>query len=258
MLVHPTLDQLRELKLNGMAEAFAEMAESPQANELSHPEWLALLLDREASERTNKRLKRLLRAAKLREAHAAVEDVDTDSKRGLDKVLFRELATCRWIRQKRNLIITGPCGIGKTWLACALGQKACREDLPTLYKRVPRLFEELQMGHGDGRFPRMFRALVRAKLLILDDWGPEKLNAQQRRDLMEIVEDRHETGSLIITSQLPVEAWHDIIGEPTIADAILDRIVHNAHRLELDGESLRKTGRADRKKKENDELAMLN
>ncbi len=257
MLIHPTLDQLKELKLTGMAEAFTEMAESPQANELSHPEWLALLLDREASERTNKRLNRLLRAARLRESQAAVEDVDTRSKRRLDKVLFRELATCRWIRQSRNLIITGPCGIGKTWLACALGQKACREDYPTIYKRVPRLFEELEMSHGDGRFPRMFRALVRTKLLILDDWGPEKLNAQQRRDLMEIVEDRYENGSIIITSQLPVDAWHEIIGEPTLADAILDRIVHNAHRLELDGESLRKTKLAAKKHEENTEPVMV-
>ena len=255
MLIHPTLDQLKELKLTGMAEAFAEMAESPQANDLSHPEWLALLLDREASERSNKRLKRLLRAAKLRESQATVEDVDTNSPRRLDGVMFRELATCRWIRQHKNLIITGPCGIGKTWLACALGQKACRENLPTIYKRVPRLFEELEMGHGDGRFPRMFRVLTKAKLLILDDWGPEKLNAQQRRDLMEIVEDRYENGSIIITSQLPVDTWHDVIGEPTIADAILDRIVHNAHRLELDGESLRKTRLKVKKGKEKEEKA---
>jgi DNA replication protein DnaC len=249
MLTHPTLDQLKELRLTGMAEAFAELQEQPQAIELSHPEWLALLLDREASERTNKRLHRLLRAAKLRELQASVEDVDMRSKRHLDKALFQKLATCRWIRERRNLIITGPCGIGKTWLACALGQKACREDLPTLYRRVPRLFAELELGHGDGRFPRMFRALVRTKLLILDDWGPDRLSAQARRDLMEIVEDRYQAGSIIITSQLPVEAWHEVIGEPTFADAILDRIVHNAYRLELDGESLRKT-RAKENKEE--------
>ena len=250
MLTHPTLNQLQELKLTGMAEAFVDLAESPQAKELSHAEWLALLLDREGSIRTNKRFSRLLRSARLREDQAAVEDLDSKAPRKLDKVLFRELATCRWIKESRNLIITGPCGIGKTWLACALGQKACREDMPTIYKRVPRLFEELELGHGDGRFPRMFRALTKAKLLILDDWGPDKLNDQQRRDLMEIVEDRYETGSIIITSQLPVDTWHDIIGEPTLADAILDRIVHNAHRLELDGESIRKTKLAKVKKEE--------
>jgi DNA replication protein DnaC len=250
MLTHPTLNQLQDLKLAGMAEAFVDLAESPQAKELSHAEWLALLLDREGSIRTNKRFSRLLRSARLREDQAAVEDLDSKAPRKLDKVLFRELATCRWIKESRNLIITGPCGIGKTWLACALGQKACREDMPTIYKRVPRLFEELELGHGDGRFPRMFRALTKAKLLILDDWGPDKLNDQQRRDLMEIVEDRYETGSIIITSQLPVDTWHDIIGEPTLADAILDRIVHNAHRLELDGESIRKTKLAKVKKEE--------
>ncbi len=241
MLTHPTYDQLKELRLTGMAHAFAELADNNQADELSHPEWLAFLLDREATERTNKRLSRLLRAAKLRHLQACVEDADTRSPRHLDKALFQKLATCKWIKERRNLIITGPCGIGKTWLACALGQKACREDLPTIYKRVPRLFAELELGHGDGRFPRMFKALTRTRLLILDDWGPDRLNAQQRRDLLEIVEDRYQAGSMIITSQLPVNTWHEVIGEPTFGDAILDRIVHNAYRLELDGESLRKT-----------------
>ncbi|MCP4205906.1 MAG: ATP-binding protein, partial [Shimia sp.] len=180
MLIHPTYDQLKELRLTGMAHAFAELADNNQADELSHPEWLAFLLDREATERTNKRLSRLLRAAKLRHFQACVEDIDTRSPRHFDKALFQKLATCKWIQERRNLIITGPCGIGKTWLACALGQKACREDLPTIYKRVPRLFAELELGHGDGRFPRMLKALTRAKLLILDDWGPDRLNAQQR------------------------------------------------------------------------------
>ncbi len=138
------------------------------------------------------------------------------------------------------MLVTGPCGIGKTWLASALGQNACRHDASVLYKRAPRLFAELELAHGDGRFPRLFRSLVKADLLILDDWGPERLSAGQRRDLMEIVEDRHGTGSTLITRQLPGDKWHDVIGEPTFADAILDRLVHNAYRLELNGPSMRK------------------
>jgi DNA replication protein DnaC len=137
-------------------------------------------------------------------------------------------------------LITGPCGVGKTWLASALGQKACRDDRTVIYKRLPRLFAELELAHGDGRFPRLFRSLVRADLLILDDWGPDRLTASQRRDLMEIVEDRYGAGSTLITSQLPVDAWHEVVGEPTFADAILDRLVHNAYRLDLDGPSMRK------------------
>ena len=154
---------------------------------------------------------------------------------------MQQLATCRWITDHRNVLVTGPCGIGKTWLGCALGQKACRDDYTVVYARVPRLFTDLELAHADGRFPRLFRSLTKCDLLILDDWGPDRLTASARRDLMEIVEDRYGTGSTLITSQLPVDAWHDVIGEPTLADAILDRLVHNSYRLELDGPSLRKT-----------------
>ena len=169
-----------------------------------------------------------MRAAKLRHVGASIEDVDYRSPRKLDKNLFQQLSNCKWIAEHRNLLITGPCGIGKTWLGCAV------------YKRVPRLFAELELAHGDGRFPRLFRILVKCDLLILDDWGPDRLTPSQRRDLMEIVEDRYRAGSMLITSQLPVDKWHDVIGEPTFADAILDRLVHNAYRLQLDGPSLRK------------------
>jgi DNA replication protein DnaC len=240
MLHHPTLDQLRELRLAGMAAAFTEIQDNPQADQLGHTEWLALLLDREAAERQSRRLQYRLRNARLRHSQATIEDVDYRSPRRLDRSLFQQLATGNWIAEKHNLIIVGPCGIGKSWLACALGQMACRQDRSVLYKRLPRLFAELEMGRGDGRYPRLFHALTRANLLILDDWGPERLNADQRRDMLEIIEDRHGTAATLITSQLPVSSWHEVIGEPTFADAILDRIVHNAYRLDLDGESLRK------------------
>ena len=240
MLTHPTLDQLKTLKLTGMADAFVELQGNEASDDLSHAEWLALLLDREAAGRNTKRMQSRLRAAKLRHVGASIEDVDYRSPRKLDKALFQQLATCKWIAEHRGLLVTGPCGIGKTWLSCALGQKACRQDYTVVYKRAPRLFAELELAHGDGSFPRLFRSLVKADLLVLDDWGPDRLNAGQRRDLMEIVEDRYGNGSTLITSQLPVDKWHDIIGEPTFADAILDRLVHNAYRLQLDGPSMRK------------------
>ncbi|HSM19768.1 MAG TPA: IS21-like element helper ATPase IstB [Hyphomicrobiales bacterium] len=241
MLDHPTLDQLKALRLDGMAAAFTELQAQDAAGDLTHAEWLALLIDREVASRNTRRFQTRMRAAKLRHVGAAIEDVDYRTPRKLDKALFQKLATARWIAEKRNLLITGPCGVGKTWLASALGQKACRDDRTVIYKRLPRLFAELELAHGDGRFPRLFRSLVRADLLILDDWGPDRLTAGQRRDLMEIVEDRYGAGSTLITSQLPVDAWHDVVDEPTFADAILDRLVHNAYRLDLDGPSMRKT-----------------
>ena len=240
MLTHPTIDQLRALKLDGMAEAFAELQGQDRARELSPAEWLALLLDRETVTRGTKRFQTRLRSAHLRHAQASIEDVDYRAQRRLDKALFQQLATCRWIADHRNLLVTGKCGVGKSWLSCALAQKACRDGYTVHYARVPRLFADLELAHGDGRFARLFRTLTKVDLLILDDWGPDRLSASQRRDLMEIVEDRYGAGSIVITSQLPVEAWHEVIGEPTFADAILDRIVHNAYRLALEGPSMRK------------------
>jgi len=241
MLDHPTHDQLRALRLDGMADAFAELQGRDDTGDLSHTEWLGLLIDRETASRSTKKFQTRMRAAKLRHVGASIEDVDFRTPRKLDKALFQRLAAGRWIDEGQNLLITGPCGVGKTWLACALGQRACRDGMSVLYHRLPRLFADLELAHGDGRFPRLFRQLVKTDLLILDDWGPDRLTAGQRRDLMEIVEDRYGTGSTVITSQLPVETWHDVIDEPTFADAILDRLVHNAHRLPLDGPSLRKT-----------------
>lgn len=239
MLTHPTIDQLRALRLDGMAEAFVELQSQDRARDLAPAEWLALMLDREAAHRGTQRFKSRLRNAKLRHGQAAIEDVDYRTPRRLDKALFQQLATGRWIAEHRNLLVTGPCGVGKSWLSCALAQKACRDGYTVHYARVPRLFADLELAHGDGRFARLFRTLTKADLLILDDWGPDRLSASQRRDLMEIVEDRYGAGSTLITSQLPVESWHDVIDEPTFADAILDRLVHNAYRLALDGPSMR-------------------
>ena len=240
MLTHPTLDLLQTLGLHGMAKGFQDLAAKPEARALEHAEWLGILLEHEATLRRQKRFEARARTARLRHP-ASVEDVDYRATRGLDRVLFLKLAACDWIRAKRNLLITGPCGVGKSWLACALGHKACREDLSVLYHRVPRLFAALALARGDGRYGKLLRTLARVNLLVLDDWGPEPLQAEQARDLLEIVEDRYDAGSILITSQLPVDRWYDLIGIPTLADAILDRAVHNAYRIELFGESLRKS-----------------
>lgn len=239
MLTHPTLDQLHALGLTGMAKAFGETFASAEAQRLSHPEWLALLLDRETSHRRDKRLAMRLRYARLRH-HAAVEDVDYRSPRGLDRALFQKLAAGQWIEARENLIVCGPTGIGKSWLACALGHRACRDNRSVLYQRLPKLFTDLALARGDGRYVRILKTLNRVELLILDDWGLEPLDAGARHDLLEILEERHGRRSTLITSQIPVDKWHSLIGDPTYADAILDRLVHNAHRLNLSGESLRK------------------
>jgi DNA replication protein DnaC len=240
MLNHPTLDQLNELGLFGMAKAFSEIMASGDAATLTVAEGLGLLLDREASDRHDKRLASRLRSAKLRH-QAAVEDVDYRIARGLDRALFQKLIAGDWIDAHDNVILTGETGLGKSWLACALGHKACRDNRSVLYQRVPKLFGELALARGDGRYARLMKTLTHVGVLILDDWGLQPLDAAARHDLLEIVEERHGRRSTIITSQPPVEQWHALIGDPTYADAILDRLVHNAHRIDLAGESIRKT-----------------
>ncbi|HWN78434.1 MAG TPA: IS21-like element helper ATPase IstB [Xanthobacteraceae bacterium] len=239
MLIHPTIERLRALGLSAMADAFIELQNVPDAAALTREDWLGLLVDREATSRENKRLARRLREARLRQS-AVVEDVDFRAHRGLDRALFLKLATCQWIQDHHHLCVIGPTGIGKSWLACALGHKGCREGFSVLYKRASRLFTDLAQARGEGRLPRLMTTLERTRLLIIDDWGPEPLNAEQRRDLLEIVDDRYDRGSLLITSQVPVNRWHEVIGDPTLADAILDRIIHRAHRIELKGPSLRR------------------
>ena len=239
MLTHPTLDQLRALGLQGMTKAFETLSASDEASALSHAEWLGLLLNHEITFRKEKRLAARLRYAKLRH-QACLEDVDYRSPRGLDKALFQKLGAGDWIKAHDNLAICGKTGTGKSWLACALGYQACRDDHAVLYRRVPRLFADLALARGDGRHARLLRQLGRAHLLILDDFGLNALDAEARQDLLEILEERYGCRSTLVTSQLPIDHWHGVIGNPTYADAILDRLVHNAHRIDLTGESLRK------------------
>jgi DNA replication protein DnaC len=245
MLTHPTRERLIALGLTGMAKAFDDQRRQPDAAALPFEDRLALLIDREVVERQNKSLVTRLKFAGLRQM-AVVEDIDLATPRGLDRALFASLVAGDWIERKLNLLVIGPTGVGKSWIACALGHKACRNDRSVLYHRLPRLLEALALARGDGRYGRLLTRLARVELLILDDWGLAPMTAEQRRDLLEIVDDRHGRASTIITSQVPIEHWHDVIGDPTLADAILDRLVHNAHRLILKGESMRKiTARRD-------------
>lgn len=243
MLKHPTLEQLNQLGLTGMAHAFCEMESNGDAASLSHGEWLAILLDHEATWRNDRRFALRLRHAKLRH-HAVPEDVDYRSPRGLDRRLLETLLKGDWIGNHENLAIIGPTGVGKSWLACAIGHKACRDNRSVLYTRLPRLIDELALAKGDGRIANRMKSLARVDLLILDDWGLEPLDGNARHHLLEILQDRYGCRSTMVTSQLPVARWHELINDPTYADAILDRLVHNAHRLEMSGESMRRLSAA--------------
>lgn len=239
MLNHPTLDKLKSLKFNGMVNALAEQLNTPDIGEMTFEERLGLLVDREMTERENRRLTSRLRRARLKH-NAVFEDIDYRHPRGLDKSLTLSLASCQWAKDRLNILFTGPTGVGKTWLACAFAHKACREGYSALYHRLPRLLSAMIIAKGDGRYPKLLSSLAKTDVLILDDWGLSKLNAENRRDLLELLEDRYNQRSTIATSQLPLDKWHDLIGDPTLADAILDRLSHNAYKINLNGESMRK------------------
>lgn len=239
MLRNPTLEKLIELRLYGMAGSLREQLSKNEYSELTFEERLGIMIDSEMLERQNRLLKTRLAQAKLK-LRACVEDMDYKARRGLDKSLFKSLATCRWIQERLNVLITGPCGVGKSYIACALGHRACMNGLKVFYVRSTRLTEDLILARGDGRYPKLLNKISKMDLLIIDDWGLSTLSDQESRDFLEIFEDRHNVQSTIITSQLPVDNWHETIKNPTLADAILDRIIHNAYKITLEGESMRK------------------
>ena len=237
MLPHPTIDKLHQLRCAGMAKALGEQLASPEVEALVFEERLGLLVDRELTERSSRQLTNRLRRA------ACIEDIDFRQPRGLDKDLVLSLADGRWLREHLNVLITGPAGIGKSWIACALAHSACRHGHSASYRRTPRLLTELAIARADGTYPKLLASLAKTEVLVIDDFGLAKLSAENRRDLFEILEDRHGIRSTVVTSQLPVAKWHAVIGDPTLADAILDRLVHSAYQLNLKGESMRKKRR---------------
>lgn len=247
MLWEQTLERMRMLKLLGMQKGIEEQKNNTLYNEMSFEERIGHLIEYEHLERENRRLSSRLRQAKFRQ-QASIEDVNFRHKRNLNKRQLVELSKCRWIKEHKNVFLTGPTGVGKSYLACALGNKACLEGFKVQYIRVSRFLTELMIGKGDGSYLKILRSLSKVDVLILDDWGISRLTDEQRKEFLEIMEERYELKSTIITSQIPVNKWHEIIGDSTIADAIMDRIVHNSYRIELDGDSLRKKN----KPKEND------
>jgi len=239
VLNQQTIEKLYAMNLNGMAEAFQQQLQQPDMNELCFEDRFALLVDRQWTFKEDRRMKRLLSNAKLK-INGCIEDIDYKTPRGLDKSVILRLADCHWILNAQNVIITGATGVGKTYLACALANRACRMGYSAFYIRIPRLFQELAIARADGSYPKIIKKLTKAKILILDDLGLAPMTAPERRDLLEVIEDRHALASTIVSTQLPIEDWHENIRDPTIADAILDRLIHNAHKINLMGHSMRK------------------
>lgn len=237
----PTIEKLYAMRMAAMAIAWQEQQGDPGTAELSFDERFTLLVDAEHLARDNRRLARLLKQAQLRIADACIEDVKTSAERGLAKSQLQQLATCRWVADRLNVLVVGATGVGKTYLACALGQAACRRGLRVLYRRLPRLFDELSLAKAEGTHAKLLAKLARHDVLVLDDLGVGKLTEAQRHDLLEVLDDRYDRSATVVTSQLPVANWHEWIGDPTLADAILDRLVHNAYKLTLKGPSRRKT-----------------
>lgn len=240
MLVHPVIEKLQQLRLSAMVKTLKEQQGHSMTQTLSFEERLGLLVDMEITARDNRRLQTRLRKAKLKH-EAALEDIDYQAPRNLDKSLLLTLAKCQWIKSHHNVLIVGPCGTGKTFIACALAHKACLSGYTASYYRLPRLLAEVQLGKGDGRYKKLMESLAKVDVLILDDFGLTPFTDDQCRDLLELLDDRHEKRATIITSQLPIKLWHETIGNSTLADAMLDRVVHNAYRLEMKGESMRKS-----------------
>ena len=238
-MIEATVEKLITMKLHGMAEAVQEQMKNRTYKDLSFEERLGILVDREMDSRQDRKLRSLLTKARFRYQGASVEDINFMAKRGITKDVILSLSQNGWIKDKRNIIITGSTGVGKTYMACALGNSACRAGISTYYARLPRLFQELKISKADGSYGKLLQRLSRVNLLIVDDWGLSPLSDGERRDFLEIMEDRYNVRSTIISSQIPVEKWHDLIGEPTIADAICDRLIHNAHKIKLTGKSMR-------------------
>lgn len=251
MMMTTTLEQLRGLRLHGMASGLQEQMTTGGAQALSFEERLALLVERELHQRDDKRRERLLKEARLKYPQAAIEDLDVRPGRGLDRRAVMSLALGDWIDSGHAVLITGPTGAGKSWLACALAQHACRKGHTAVYQRVPRLGEELRIRHGNGTFGKWLLQLAKTDVLLLDDWGMAALDSQTRADLLEIIDDRAASRATIITSQLPIEHWHAWVGDATIADAILDRLMQRHHRFTLTGESLRQQEKPSKKEKAN-------